>query len=96
MFKRKINLHSQEDITREIERTDQIIESSGVKSTNKEILKTQILSTLYDLERQISNRNAASISINRVIEGDDYIVSLRFRHKSQGLIEKIKQLLGLN
>lgn len=96
MFKHTINLHSKEDIRKEIERTDQIIKSSGVKSTNKEILKTQILSTLFDLERQISNRNTASISMNRVIEGDDYIVSLRFKNKPQGLIEKIKQFLGLN
>lgn len=93
-FKLDILIRSSDDARLTLETVGAKIAKAGLSPQAEQLLSQQVTSAVEQFARQLSLTRAHSISASRVFEGDGYRATVRVKQRSDGLLEKIKQLLG--
>lgn len=95
MFKRSIVLGSGDDARRILDVFDTEVQTAGLPPQTEQFLREQIETTLLQFERQLTSGSVQKIVADRVFEGDGYRVTVRVRHGTESVVDKLKNLFGM-
>lgn len=94
MFRLQLFVQSSEEARQALADFDRLLELSELPEMSKNFLRDQIFPTLQQIDKQLLSPSSRAFRSDRTIEGPGYMVTIKARQASGGLLKALKQLLS--